>query len=226
MFKQPSAPNLMASRRNSKRDSTRILSQLSGNSRVVPAGAKSASSRTKILASLTGLIVLVCAATWLMQRSGIPATTSSTTHRDVPTQRTPDTTAFVLPILSEPQVAQIENVSNTDDTSEKGVTPFVALSENATQVEKTNNAKLVEKNAKTDQEPSAKNTAKKGTPAPSPQKANEDADVTLLAALIQSTEPPASVKKTVPQKTPTVAERLKPRFSIRPPPLRGKADEH
>jgi hypothetical protein len=225
MSNQQSAPNLMSSSGKTKRDSTRILSNLSGDSRVVPARVKSASSRNKILASLTGLIVLVGAVTWSFWYMQPPATSPSlattiaTTQTDAPTQTVPDPTALALSTLSEPQAALIENVSSTDDASKNGVTPqitpsvlttpvkpFTALTENTTQPEKTSGANSVEK---TDQNPIAKNTAKNSTPAPRSQKADDDADVSLLAALIQSSKPPASAKKSIPKKTPAIAERLK-----------------
>lgn len=222
MSNQQSAPNLMASRGNAKQDSTRILCYLSSDSSVVPARAKSAPSHNKLFALLTGLLVLAGATVWFMQRPGIPATTSSlattaaTTQADAPTQTAPDTTALALSTLSEPQAAQIVNEPNTDDT--KGVTPqitpqitspvkpFAALTENTTLSVKTTNAIAVEETAKADQKTIA---IKNGTPAPRAGKADDDNDVTLLAALIKSTDSPAPTKKTVHKKISAVAERLK-----------------
>jgi len=219
----------MAPQGNTKRDSTRILSNLSGDSRVVPARAKSAFSRKKILASLTVLIMLIGATIWSARNMQRPATSPSlsttiaTTQPDTPTQTTPDFTTLALPALSEPQAALIENVPVTkDDTSKNGVSPqiirsgitasekpFAALTEDATQPAKINDAKLVDKTAKADQKIIPKNTAKKGTPASRPRKAEDDADVTILTALIESTEPPASAKKAVSKKIADVGERLK-----------------
>lgn len=216
MSNQQPIPNLMSSRRNTKRDNTRILSNLSSDSRVVPARAKSAPSRNKILVSLIVLIALAGATAWFMtQRAGIPTPAPSVTHADTPTQTAPDITVVALPTLPEPQAALIENVPDTDDTSKKDVTPpittslkpFAALTEDTPA--KTNNAKPVEKMANVDQKPIAKNAAKNGTPAPSSQKAGDEADVAIISALIQSTKSPASTEKIAPKKTPAVAERLK-----------------
>ena len=193
-----SARNLMSSRSNAKQDNTRILSNLSGDSRVVPARAKVAPSHNKILASLTVLMLLTGVAAWSVRNGQHLETTSS----DAPTQNAPDLRALALPASSESKAALIENVPDTtDDIRKNGARPQITTSEKpfSALIEGTTQSVKTEKTTTTDQKLIKKNAEKKGTSASQPRNVEDDTDVTLLTALIQSTE--SSAKRT-PLKKP------------------------
>jgi hypothetical protein len=202
MFNPSSASNLIAARDKTKRDSTRILSYLSGNSRVVSARTTGVGLRNKIFVSFLLLIGLVGAVVWFLQRPEIQVSDLSSQTGGVPARleaplrlAAENTILSSLPELPSQAAAQIVNEPNEPPA---GVTSTHILTlGNPLHSAKANSAQLVEETTKPDKKFIEKNTAKNGLLASpsSSEKAEPDADVTLLAALIQGTATTAAIKK-------------------------------